>query len=157
MDEVLDVLEQTADGVYAVNQEQQIVFWNAAAERIFGYQADEVIGRPCHEIFHGVPRPGCVQCDTDCPILRAASSGDQVETYNLLSRTKAGEAVLLPLLDLPKPRQTAYYGDEEDNRGAAKEFLAFFDWMPKGNAISPIVRQATGIANRRWMTILALK
>ncbi len=109
MDEVLKVLAQTSDGVYAVDHDQRIVFWNAAAERIFGYQADEVIGRPCHEIFHGVPRPGCVQCSTDCPVLGAASAGDQVATYNLLTRTKAGEAVLLNVsVVVPSPCDREY-------------------------------------------------
>ncbi|PON13657.1 hypothetical protein C2W62_33200 [Candidatus Entotheonella serta] len=56
MDDILAVLSQTADGVYAVDREQRIVFWNAAAERLLGYPADEVMGRPCHEIFHGEPR-----------------------------------------------------------------------------------------------------
>jgi PAS domain S-box-containing protein len=45
MDKVLATLAQTADGVYALDQRQRIVFWNAAAERILGYHAEEVIGR----------------------------------------------------------------------------------------------------------------
>ncbi len=80
MDEVLAVLSQTADGVYAIDQAQRIIFWNAAAERMLGYRADDVIGRPCHEIFHGEPRPGCLQCQPDCPVTRAASRHASVPT-----------------------------------------------------------------------------
>ena len=43
MDEVLAILSQTADGVYAVDRAQRIVFWNAAAERLLGYGAAEVM------------------------------------------------------------------------------------------------------------------
>jgi len=73
MDELLAVFSQTADGVYAVDREQSIVFWNAAAEGMLGYPAVDVIGHTCHEIFHGEPRPGCLQCQANCPVIHAAS------------------------------------------------------------------------------------
>ena len=95
MDEVLAVLSNTADGVYAVDQAQRIVFWNAAAERLLGYPADEVMGRPCHAIFEGEPRPGCLACGPDCSVMIAANRQESVPTYNLLSRTKSGDAILL--------------------------------------------------------------
>jgi len=95
MDDLLAVLSQTADGVYAVNHDQCIVFWNAAAERLLGYAADDVIGRPCHEVFHGEPRPGCMQCQSGCAVLHAASHHDPIPTYDLLSRTQDGQTILL--------------------------------------------------------------
>jgi PAS domain S-box-containing protein len=95
MENVLAVLAQTADGVYAVDQRQRIVFWNAAAERILGYRAEEVIGRPCHEVFDGEPRPGCLECHANCPVMVAAQHREPVPTYNLLSRTKDGETIML--------------------------------------------------------------
>jgi PAS domain S-box-containing protein len=95
MDKVLAVLAQTADGVYALDQRQRIVFWNTAAERLLGYRAEEVIGRPCHEVFDGEPRPGCLECHASCPVMVAARHHEPVPTYNLLSRTKAGDAILL--------------------------------------------------------------
>jgi PAS domain S-box-containing protein len=95
MDKVLAVLAQTADGVYALDQRQHIVFWNTAAERLLGYRAEEVIGRPCHEVFDGEPRPGCLECHASCPVMVAARHHEPVPTYNLLSRTKAGGAILL--------------------------------------------------------------
>jgi PAS domain S-box-containing protein len=95
MDEILAVLSRTTDGVYAVDRDQCIIFWNTAAERMLGYPADEIIGRPCHEIFHGEPRPGCLHCQSNCPVMRAASRHESVPTYNLLSRTREGRPILL--------------------------------------------------------------
>jgi len=95
MDEILAVLSRTTDGVYAVDRDQRIIFWNTAAERMLGYPADEIIGRPCHEIFHGEPRPGCLHCQPNCPVMRAASRHESVPTYNLLSRTREGRPILL--------------------------------------------------------------
>jgi PAS domain S-box-containing protein len=107
MDEVLAILSQTADGVYAVDRAQRIVFWNAAAERLLGYGAAEVIGRSCHEIFAGEPRPGCLECGPDCPVMRSAERHESVPTYNLLSRTKAGDTVLLNVSVMVSPDATS--------------------------------------------------
>src|SRR5262249_45793439 len=95
MDEMWAALAQADDGVFALDQAERVVFWNAAAERITGYRADEVLGRPCHEIFGSEPRAGCHQCQAHCPVLQAAHNHEPVPTYNVLGRTKAGAAILL--------------------------------------------------------------
>jgi PAS domain S-box-containing protein len=95
MDKVLAVLSRTADGVFAVDHDQRIAFWNDAAECLLGYRADEVIGRLCHEIFDGEPRPGCLECSPECPVMAAALRHESVPTYNLMSHTKDGDAILL--------------------------------------------------------------
>lgn len=109
MDEVLAVLSRTADGVYAVDRAQRIVFWNDAAENLLGYRADEVIGRPCHEIFDGEPRPGCQECGPHCPVMLSACQHQQVPTYNLLTRTKHGETILLNVSVIVPPEDTSQF------------------------------------------------
>lgn len=109
MDKVLAILSQTADGVYAVDRSQRIVFWNAAAERLLGYRADEALGRMCHEIFHSEPRPGCLQCRPQCPVIHAASCHEPVPTYHLLSRTKDGAAILLNVSVIVPPVGSSPY------------------------------------------------
>ena len=95
MDELLAVLAQAADGVFALDRAERVVFWNAAAERITGYRDDEVLGRPCYEIFGSEQRAGCHQCQPDCPVLRAVRNQEPVPAYNVLGRTKAGTSILL--------------------------------------------------------------
>jgi PAS domain S-box-containing protein len=95
MDELLAILARTADGVFALDQAERVVFWSAAAERITGYRADEVLGRPCYEIFGSEQRAGCHHCQPDCPVIRAARNQEPVPTYNVLVRTKADVPILL--------------------------------------------------------------
>ena len=95
MDKVLKALTQAADGVFAVDRAQHIVFWNTAAERLLGYRADEVYGRTCYEVFGGQARPGCLVCCADCPVIVAARRGDTISAYNLLSQTKEARPLLL--------------------------------------------------------------
>ena len=48
------VLASAADAVIASDREGRITFWNAGAERIFGFAADEAIGRSLDII---IPEP----------------------------------------------------------------------------------------------------
>ena len=45
------ILNSIADGVFTVDSEWRITFFNHAAEKITGVPASEAIGRPCCEVF----------------------------------------------------------------------------------------------------------
>jgi PAS domain S-box-containing protein len=63
------VLDSVADGVFTVDPDLQITYWNRAAEKITGYPAEEAVGRLCHEIFRAS------LCGAECPMRRAITSG----------------------------------------------------------------------------------
>lgn len=104
----LAVLSNTADGVYAVDKAQRIAFWNASAERILGYSADDVVGQLCQTVFAGEPRPGCLACGPDCPVMIAANRHETVPTYNMLSQTKNGDAILLNVSVIVPPEESPF-------------------------------------------------
>ncbi|RJO74280.1 MAG: GGDEF domain-containing protein [Myxococcales bacterium] len=66
------VLDTLHDGVYFVDAERRITYWNEAAQRISGYHADDVMGRCCadHILVH-VNREGEALCETRCPFTAA--------------------------------------------------------------------------------------
>ncbi len=45
------ILNSIADGVFTVDSEWRITFFNRAAQQITGVSAAEAIGRPCYEVF----------------------------------------------------------------------------------------------------------
>lgn len=47
----LQVLENLQDGVYFVDQNRKITFWNKGAERITGYSAAEVFSRNSPTVY----------------------------------------------------------------------------------------------------------
>ena len=49
---ITTILNCVADGVFTVDRDKKIRFFNSAAERITGYSAEEAVGRPCRDIFH---------------------------------------------------------------------------------------------------------
>ena len=48
------VLQTIPTGLFLVDRDQRIIYWNAAAERITGYPTAEIIGQPC-SFLAGIP------------------------------------------------------------------------------------------------------
>jgi PAS domain S-box-containing protein len=49
--ELFALLEQTAEAAYAVTMDGEICSWNAAAERLFGHPARDVLGRSIDDVL----------------------------------------------------------------------------------------------------------
>lgn len=68
------------DGLYAVDRERRIVYWNRAAERISGYSAEEVVGRRCADnILTHVDCTGSHLCLARCPLSHTMEDGQDRE------------------------------------------------------------------------------
>jgi diguanylate cyclase (GGDEF)-like protein/PAS domain S-box-containing protein len=71
-----DILNNLHEGVYFVDQNRIITYWNKAAEQISGFTAEEVVGRSCSDnILTHVDRDGNSLCHGICPL--AYSIADQ--------------------------------------------------------------------------------
>lgn len=70
------ILQEMAEGVYFVDRERQITYWNPGAERITGYSADEVVGRSCSDgILRHVNDHGTQLCLAGCPLAGVMRDG----------------------------------------------------------------------------------
>jgi diguanylate cyclase (GGDEF)-like protein/PAS domain S-box-containing protein len=68
------LLENLYDGVFFVDRDRRILYWNKGAERISGYPASEVVGNYCHaNILDHVNEEGCRLCYSGCPLVEAVS------------------------------------------------------------------------------------
>ncbi len=80
----------TADGIFAVDNRQQIVFWGPTAERLTGWGADEVLGRPCYEVLAGRDTRNHRFCRRNCPVVVNARRGRPTPDYDVLCPTADG-------------------------------------------------------------------
>jgi PAS domain S-box-containing protein len=99
------VLSHTADGMVAIDIDGCILGWNAAAEGLFGYAAEDAIGRPCHEVLDFEDRCGNTVCDAAC-CLQGAPRGEGswvVPTREVLARNEAGRRLWLSLTTVLVP------------------------------------------------------
>ncbi len=105
-DAVLALLARSADGVFAVDAEQRIVFWSAVTEELLGCPATEVLGRYCYEVILGNDYEGHAFCRRECPAIEAARQGRGVPNYDIACR-RNGDEVWLNVSIVPVPDSVA--------------------------------------------------
>ena len=87
------LLDNLFDGVYFVDSDRCIKYWNAAAERISGYAAKEVIGRFCADnLLRHVDINGLELCKAGCPLAASILDGKPRES-NVFLHHKNGHRV----------------------------------------------------------------
>lgn len=69
------ILDHIPSGVYFVDQERTITFWNRGAALLSGYSAEEVVGKKCSEFLNHIDEDGKVLCGDGCPLLATLSDG----------------------------------------------------------------------------------
>ena len=70
------IVDNLHDGLYLVDRNRVITYWNKAAERISGFAAAEVIGKSCADnILSHVDGKGCALCTGVCPLAETMCDG----------------------------------------------------------------------------------
>lgn len=78
------IIDNLHDGLYFVDKDRVITYWNKAAERISGFRAEEVVGRSCSDsILTHVDGEGNLLCHGMCPLAACIDDGKprEAEVY----------------------------------------------------------------------------
>lgn len=78
------IIENLYDGLYFVDKDRVITYWNKGAENISGFSASEVVGTSCaHDILTHVDGDGNNLCKGMCPLAACIADGKphQTEIY----------------------------------------------------------------------------
>lgn len=87
------LLDSLYDGVYFVNRERVITYWNQGAEKISGYSAQEAVGIRCSDnLLVHVNGAGTRLCLEGCPLSSTLADGERREAEVYL-RHKQGHRV----------------------------------------------------------------
>jgi PAS domain S-box-containing protein len=97
------VLEQAGDGAFAVDVAGRIRLWNRAAETITGFPAREVLRRSCWEVFAGRDVHDNPLCHPSCHVRGLVRVRETVRSFDMKTRTKAGQPLWLNVSVLPVP------------------------------------------------------
>src|ERR1700751_1178706 len=89
------IVESSNDAIISTNLDGTIATWNKAAEAIFGYRPEEVIGRPVFLLA----APG--REDEMPVILDQIKRGQRIQHYETLRRHKDGRQVVISLTVSP--------------------------------------------------------
>ena len=97
----LDILDNLCDGIYFVDTERRITFWNKAAERISGYKKEEIIGKNCQSnLLNHIDQEGSPLCLLGCPLYKSILDGQRREAEVFL-RHKDGQRIPVRIVIIP--------------------------------------------------------
>lgn len=75
-----DIIDNLYDGVYFVDRDRTITYWNKGAERITGYSAAQTLGRRCRDnLLNHVTANGVQLCMNNCPLAAVMEDGNERE------------------------------------------------------------------------------
>ena len=144
------ILDNLYDGVYFVNRQRVITYWNKGAERITGYKAERVIGHACHDnLLNHVNAAGEVLCLTGCPLAACMEDGKPREVEVFLRHL---DGQRLPVLVRAAPLRDA----EGRIIGAVETFSSDAGMATVRHELRHLRRTVdtdllTGVANRRHL------
>lgn len=81
------IVESSDDAIVSKDLNGIVTSWNAAAQRILGWRADEIIGKPVTTLI-----PPHLQSD-EVEILRKIQAGERIEHFETVRVTKSGELI----------------------------------------------------------------
>jgi PAS domain S-box-containing protein len=90
--ELFALLEQTADAAYTVTERGEICSWNRSAERLFGYPANEVLGRHIEDVLDAYDALGTepLAGGDETAVRDPEASGNGIPHFDLDVRTRSG-------------------------------------------------------------------
>jgi two-component system, cell cycle response regulator len=95
------LMEQLFEGVYVVDTQRKIIFWNQGSERITGYTSEEVVNKFCHNnLLQHVDETGKMLCFSGCPLHHTIETGKMNQAHVFL-RHKEGYRVPVSVKSLP--------------------------------------------------------
>jgi diguanylate cyclase (GGDEF)-like protein/PAS domain S-box-containing protein len=75
-----EIIDNLYDGVYFVDRDRVITYWNKGAERITGYSSQQAVGRACRDnLLNHVTVNGIQLCNDHCPLAAVMQDGQDRE------------------------------------------------------------------------------
>ena len=101
------LLDNLNEGIYLLNNDREITFWNRGAEKLTGFSQSDVLGKRCSDavILH-IDEEGKNICDTDCPVVKTMNDGrsreEEIYLYHRQGHRVPVRVRIVPILDKDK-------------------------------------------------------
>jgi len=143
------ILDNLFDGLYIIDKNKEIIYWNKSAEDITGYSKKEVLGKQyCCNVLRHIDTEGNSLCNGACPLDETLRDGQEREVSAFLLhkdgyRTPVSVRVM-PLID----KRSIIVGAVEifSNNGAREQFSMEIQELSN----LAMVDTLTGLRNRRF-------
>ncbi len=105
---LLAIVESSDDAIISTTFDGVINSWNHGAARLFGYTADEVLGRQA-----GVLVPAD-QVNEEPPLLKMIQNGEHVDHYETIRQRKIGSLVNVSMTISPRLSEKRQIYEQQD-------------------------------------------
>ncbi len=145
-----EIIDNLYDGIYFVNRDRVITYWNKGAERITGYPADQTLGRACRDnLLNHVTTNGIQLCLNNCPLAAVMEDGSEREAEVFLHHADGHR---LPVV----VRATAMRDEEGNIVGAIETFSNNSSVIQARQKVRELRRVVvtdplTGVGNRKYL------
>jgi len=95
------ILGAAGEGIYGVDAQGLATFANKASTRILGWEANEILGTPAHDIHHHTHADGRPYPKEDCPIYAALKDGEVHRVDNEVFWRNDGTSVPVEYISTP--------------------------------------------------------
>lgn len=143
------ILDNIFEGIYFVDKDRNITFWNKGAEEITGFSYGEVKGNCCADnILRHVDNFGIELCIQGCPLSETLKDG-KIREANVYLHHKDGHRVPVTI------RISPIYDDENNIIGAAELFKDISSQKQMISELEELKKEVyldhlTGIGNRKY-------
>jgi PAS domain S-box-containing protein len=138
------IVESSSDAIVSKDLNGVIKSWNRAAERLFGYTADEVIGKSVTTL---IPAD---HLDEEPQILARIRSGERVESFETVRRRKDGSLVPVSLTISPVRDASGHIG------GASKIARDISASKESEHRIRMLMREVNHRVKNQYSVILSM-
>lgn len=152
------ILDSVADGVFAVDEDWRIVYFNKAAEKITGFTREEALGQHCYNIF----RASC--CQEGCVLRKTRETGREISglSINILDRDNVEKPISVSTAVLKDASGKVTGGVEifrdmsvvEDLRREIRKTYRFRDMVSKNHLVQEVFSVVPDIAASRASVLI---
>ena len=148
------ILENLYEGIYFVDVDRTITFWNKGAELITGFYSDEIIGKHCNDnILNHVDENGNKLCLSGCPLHKSLMDGEERNAVVFLHH-KDGHRVKIHTNITPLVENGKIIGGIEVFREISENKPLMMEekesYSKEELKVIALHDQLTGIPNRRY-------
>ena len=147
-----NVIDNLTEGVYTLDRERRITYWNRGAELLTGYAAADVLGRCCADGFlRHMDAEGRLLCHSGCPMQATMDDGE--ERYaELFLHHKMGHRVPINVRAIPTRAPDGTIGGAGEGFNDISARVLAEEKIRELERLS-LVDPLTGVANRRYAEI----
>ena len=139
-----ELLDSAGVGCYILSIDHRVQYWNAEAENLLGYAAEEMLGRDCFESNLGCSfTSGIAVPDHRCPAIVALATG-QSQTMQMFMHRSDGKDILIRNTLIPL----------QDEAGKTNELVALFMPLTDASYDDEMIRDVYEVATRDPITCL---